>query len=52
MSDREDGQQETGNARGLAACRKCSGIGFHYLTCPVLRLPDTADWTEGEGELP
>ena len=44
------GEQETG--KGLAACRKCSGIGFHYLTCPVLRLPDSAGWAEEEGELP
>ncbi len=23
-------------------CKRCTGRGFHYLTCPVLRLPEHA----------
>ena len=34
----------TGNHLSVAAgavgqCMRCAGLGTHYLTCPVLRLP-------------
>jgi hypothetical protein len=48
MSD-QDGQQET-TSRGLTACRKCGGLGFHYLTCAVLRL--SGDLASALGEQP
>ncbi len=48
MTDREDDQQKTAKGRGLFACRRCGGLGLHYLTCPVLRLPEEPASAWGE----
>ena len=29
-------------------CRKCAGMRAHYLTCPVLRLPEGYSAPRGE----
>jgi hypothetical protein len=32
-------------------CKRCGGLGTHYLTCPLLQLPDDGQLPD-EGELP
>ena len=32
-------------------CRRCGGLGTHYLTCPLLRIPVDGQLPD-EGEMP
>lgn len=39
----------------MKPCKKCGGVAFHFLTCPLLNLqPGWRDrittWTEGDSE--
>ena len=36
LDDRQPHQRSPGPAR---QCTRCGGLGTHYLTCPLLRLP-------------